>query len=167
MFFIDTNVSKSHTSASLQKEMPYGFRENDFCPSHGLSTSLRIPPVCSTIPWSLQDEKFFILRPVSLHGLAQIWIAITVYVLVAIVKKHLKLEQSLYTILQILSLTLFEKTQILEALGNVEPYETKGVTPNQLNLFRWDRSESKTVFTQLILLTSFMFSNFQRKLTGQ
>jgi len=65
----------------------------------------------------------------------QIWIAITVYVLVAIVKKQLKLEQSLYTILQILSVTLFEKSPILKALANVEPQETKAVTLNQLNLF--------------------------------
>jgi hypothetical protein len=47
----------------------------------------------------------------------QIWIAISVYVLVAIVKKQLKLEGSLYRILQILSITLFEKTPILEALS--------------------------------------------------
>jgi len=47
----------------------------------------------------------------------QIWIAISVYVLVAIVKKQLKLEGSLYRILQILSVTLFEKTPILEALS--------------------------------------------------
>jgi len=65
----------------------------------------------------------------------QIWIAISIYVLVAIVKKHLKLEQSLYTILQILSVTLFEKTPILEALRTVESHETKSDTPNQLNLF--------------------------------
>ena len=65
----------------------------------------------------------------------QIWIAITVYVLVAIVKKQLKLEKSLYTILQILSVSLFEKSQILEALANVKPQETNDVTPNQLNLF--------------------------------
>ena len=65
----------------------------------------------------------------------QIWIAITVYVLVAIVKKHLKLDQSLYTILQILSISLFEKTQILEALADVKPHESKDATPNQLNLF--------------------------------
>ena len=42
----------------------------------------------------------------------QIWIAISVYVLVAIVKKRLNIEASLYTILQILSVTLFEKTPI-------------------------------------------------------
>jgi len=65
----------------------------------------------------------------------QIWIAITVYVLVAIVKKQLKLEQSLYTILQILSVNLFEKSPILEVLGGVKPQETKDVISNQLNLF--------------------------------
>ena len=65
----------------------------------------------------------------------QIWIAIAVYVLVAIVKKQLKLEKSLYTILQILSVTLFEKSPILEALGTVKPQEIKDVTSNQLNLF--------------------------------
>jgi len=65
----------------------------------------------------------------------QIWIAITVYVLVAIVKKHLKLDQSLYTILQILSISLFEKTPILEALADVKPHESKDAIPNQLNLF--------------------------------
>ena len=46
----------------------------------------------------------------------QIWIAVSVYVLVAIVRKRLGLEASLYQILQILSVTLFEKTPILRAL---------------------------------------------------
>ena len=46
----------------------------------------------------------------------QIWIAISVYVLVAIIRKRLRLEASLYTILQVLSLTLFEKTPIKEAI---------------------------------------------------
>ncbi len=65
----------------------------------------------------------------------QIWIAITIYVLVAIVKKQLKIELSLYTILQILSVTLFEKTPILEALSVIQPQESEGVLCNQLNLF--------------------------------
>lgn len=66
----------------------------------------------------------------------QIWIAISVYVLVAIIKKRLKLQQSLYTILQILSVTLFEKTAIYKALANID-YETEDVTDyNQLYL--WD-----------------------------
>jgi hypothetical protein len=50
----------------------------------------------------------------------QIWIAVSVYVLVAIVRKRLGLEASLYQILQILSLTLFEKTPILCALQGIE-----------------------------------------------
>ncbi len=65
----------------------------------------------------------------------QIWIAITVYVLVAIIKKQLKIDLSLYTILQILSVTLFEKTPILEALSVIQPQELKGVMCNQLTLF--------------------------------
>ena len=65
----------------------------------------------------------------------QIWIAISVYVLVAIVKKQLKLEGSLYRILQILSVTLFEKTPILEALS-LSDCETELTTPcKQLILF--------------------------------
>jgi hypothetical protein len=65
----------------------------------------------------------------------QIWIAITIYVLVAIIKKQLKLEQSLYTILQILSVTLFEKMPLLQALTDVETIEQDALTNNQLNLF--------------------------------
>jgi len=48
----------------------------------------------------------------------QIWIAVSVYVLVAIVKKRLNLDASLYTLLQILSLTLFEKITLQQALTN-------------------------------------------------
>lgn len=65
----------------------------------------------------------------------QIWIAITVYVLVAIIKKQLKIDMSLYTILQILSVTLFEKTPILEALSIIQPQELERVLCNQLTLF--------------------------------
>ena len=65
----------------------------------------------------------------------QIWIAISVYVLVAIVKKRLNLENSLYTILQILSVTLFEKTPILQALSREEVKEPVAEDCIQLNLF--------------------------------
>ena len=65
----------------------------------------------------------------------QIWIAITVYVLVAIVKKRLNTEASLYTILQILSLTLFEKTPLDQSLKNMEPQMNSSKDTNQLNLF--------------------------------
>lgn len=64
----------------------------------------------------------------------QVWIAISVYVLVAIVKKKLNLDRSLYTILQILSVTQFEKTTILQVLSSPE-YENNDIdTDNQLNL---------------------------------
>ena len=65
----------------------------------------------------------------------QIWIAISVYVLVAIVKKQLKLDISLYTFLQILSVTLFEKVNILQLVTETD-YETEQTqSTNQLNLF--------------------------------
>ena len=65
----------------------------------------------------------------------QIWIAISVYVLVAIIKKRMKLDLSLYTILQIFSITLFEKMPILQALTDTD-YK-KQITNGhiQLNLF--------------------------------
>lgn len=61
---------------------------------------------------------------------AQIWIAISIYILVAIVKKRLKLDRSLYTILQILSVSLFEKTPILQVLST-DDYEND--TPDNDN----------------------------------
>jgi hypothetical protein len=65
----------------------------------------------------------------------QIWIAVSVYVLVAILRKRLGLEASLYQILQILSLTLFEKIPILQALEASDSQENLVNDPNQLILF--------------------------------
>jgi IS4 transposase len=65
----------------------------------------------------------------------QIWIAISVYVLVAIIKKELKLERSLNDILQILSLTLFEKTPLFQALSQEKAQKETGPSHNQLSLF--------------------------------
>jgi len=65
----------------------------------------------------------------------QIWIAITVYVLVAIIKKRLNLEMSLYTILQILSVTLFEKIPILQALSTTAYTNQNADSYKQPNLF--------------------------------
>jgi IS4 transposase len=65
----------------------------------------------------------------------QIWIAVSAYVLVAIIRKRLRLEASLYQILQILSVTLFEKTPILQAL-QASDSEVELIDPgNQLILF--------------------------------
>ncbi len=65
----------------------------------------------------------------------QIWIAVSVYLLVAIMKKMLKIELSLYTILQILSVTIFEKKPILQVVTDNECTNTEYHNPNQLNLF--------------------------------
>lgn len=66
----------------------------------------------------------------------QIWIAISVYLLVAIIKKRLNLEMSLYTFLQILSVTSFEKTHILQVLREFENSTQPDDCSKQLNLFK-------------------------------
>jgi hypothetical protein len=67
----------------------------------------------------------------------QVWVALSVYVLVAVVKKQLGLDLSLYKILQILSVTIFEKTPISEVFFNFAD-ETEDMNPGkQLNLFEF------------------------------
>ncbi len=65
----------------------------------------------------------------------QIWIAICVYLLVAIVKKRLNIDASLYTILQILSISLFEKVEIKQLLTEINYKNLNNVSGNQLILF--------------------------------
>jgi hypothetical protein len=65
----------------------------------------------------------------------QVWIAVAVYVLVAIIKKRLGLHQPLYTILQVLSLTLFEKTPISGMFSRLDDSFLMNPPSNQLNLF--------------------------------
>ncbi len=65
----------------------------------------------------------------------QIWIAVSVYVLVAIVRKRLRLEASLYTLLQVLSVTVFEKMPIQSALSATPDGSVAATDDNQLNLF--------------------------------
>ena len=65
----------------------------------------------------------------------QIWIAVSVYVLVAIVRKKLNIDVSLYTLLQVLSLTLFEKMPLQQAFPGNDYTSDKGNLGNQLNLF--------------------------------
>ena len=65
----------------------------------------------------------------------QIWIAVSVYVLVAIIKKKLQLDASLYTLLQILSVTLFEKMPLQQAFPASENSPPEGMPRKQLNLF--------------------------------
>ena len=65
----------------------------------------------------------------------QVWIAVSVYVLIAIVKKRLKLETSLYTILQVLSVTVFEKAPIFQLLSDTADLDFHDDLNNQLFLF--------------------------------
>jgi IS4 transposase len=81
------------------------------------------------------------LRIKAFYGLSenavktQIWIAISVYVLLAIIKKKMALEPSLYTILQVASVSLFEKSPLIEAFSNVDACESNSDPCIQLNLF--------------------------------
>jgi len=65
----------------------------------------------------------------------QVWIAITMYLLVAIMKKKLNMEKSIYTILQILSVSLFEKMSIRQAFQENEKNNPSAQICNQLNIF--------------------------------
>ena len=65
----------------------------------------------------------------------QIWCAVSTYVLIAIVKKELQIEASLYTLLQILSVSVFEKTQLQQAFAGSTELSKQGDVSNQLNLF--------------------------------
>jgi IS4 transposase len=66
---------------------------------------------------------------------SQIWIAVSVYVLVAIVKKRLNLSASLYEMLQILSLTMFERVPLDQLLADIVTDDIQATSANQLKLF--------------------------------
>ena len=65
----------------------------------------------------------------------QIWIAVSVYVLVAIAKKHFMLNQSLYEILQVLSISIFERMPINQLFQQTQIQYFKEQNDNQLNMF--------------------------------
>ena len=81
----------------------------------------------------MKIKKFF---GTSLNAVfSQIWIAVSVYLLVAIIKRRLNLKQELYTILQILSISIFEKVPVNQLFEN-ENYKNKTTDGcNQLKLF--------------------------------
>lgn len=132
---------------------PHALRRVHFCSTEReqelqlLTNNFSLPPltVAALYRQRWQIELFFKwikqhLRIKRFFGTSdnsvktQIWIAITVYVLVAIVKKRLALKQDLYTLLQILNLTLFENTPILRLLQQ-SSYDLEMIEQvNQLNL---------------------------------
>ena len=114
-----------------------------------LTNQFDLPPetIAALYRYRWQVELFFKwikqnLRIKSFYGTSenavktQIWIAISVYVLVAIIKKRLKIELSLYTILQIFSVTVFEKILILQALTD-DAYKNQ-ITSNHIQLKLFD-----------------------------
>lgn len=113
-----------------------------------LTNNFAIPAqtVADLYRYRWQVELFFKwikqhLRIKSFFGISenavksQIWIAISVYVLVSIIKKRLDIPADLYTILQILSLTLFEKTSLKHMLTGKDHRTEERLQSNQLNLF--------------------------------
>ena len=113
-----------------------------------LSNNFTLPAatICALYKSRWQVELFFKwikqhLRIKRFYGAtenavkSQIWIAVSVYVLVAIIKKRLNLDASLYTLLQILSVTLFEKMPIQQALQGIGYSPNSTEQRNQLNLF--------------------------------
>lgn len=112
-------------------------------------TNLFGPPattICALYKARWQVELFFKwikqhLRIKKFYGTsenavkAQIWVAVSVYVLVAIVKKRLNLDASLYTLLQIFSLTLFEKIPLNKDFLDIKYNSEDDMLSNQLNLF--------------------------------
>jgi len=66
---------------------------------------------------------------------SQIWIAVSVYVLIAIIKKRLGIKENLYTILQVLSITVFEKTPLVQAVTGSDYKNDKSSNAIQLKLF--------------------------------
>ena len=85
------------------------------------------------IKQNLRIKSFFGTSPNAVR--TQIWIAVSVYVLVAIIKKRLRLAASLYTILQMLSVTIFEKTPLDQLLRAAQPSNPTHALDKQLNLF--------------------------------
>ena len=111
-------------------------------------TTLPALTICALYKSRWQVELFFKwikqhLRIKRFYGTSenavksQIWIAVSVYVLVAIVKKRLNLDASLYTLLQILSVTVFEKMPVQQAFPGSDYNSENTMTANQLNLFEF------------------------------
>ncbi|MBU0650440.1 IS4 family transposase [bacterium] len=123
----------------LQNNQYYTFLTNNFILPAYTITELyhcrwQIELFFKWIKQHLRIKKFYGTSENAIK--IQIWIAISVYVLVAIIKKKLKLEQNLYTILQILSVTIFEKVDILQLFTDNNYIVSKNEYFNQLELFK-------------------------------
>ena len=113
----------------------YERRTNRVCSTHGSTVQVRIWQMYRCrwnieffFKWIKQHLRIKAFYDTSENAVrVQVWIAISVYLLVAIFNKRHRLPASLYTILQVLSVTLFEKTPILQALSQ---YPLQAMNPN-------------------------------------
>lgn len=122
----------------LTTKRRYVFLTNDFSLSAITITRLyrarwRIELFFKWVKQHLRIKVFYGRSPNAVQ--TQIWIAICAYLLVAIVRKRLGINRDLYTLLQILSVSLFEKTQLMLALSSPDYKSTAEATCNQLPLF--------------------------------
>ncbi len=154
-----TGVRSDHTvvlaSAASRKHYPDPLRRIHYYDAEQgrslrfLTNNFDLPAltICRLYKSRWQVELFFKwikqhLRIKAFYGYSenavktQIWIAVSVYVLVAILKKRLGLEASLHETLQVLSVTLFEQVPVLQALREIESQEKSSPISNQLTL--WD-----------------------------
>jgi len=154
-----TGVRSDHTvvlaSAASRKHYPDPLRRVHYYDAEQdrslrfLTNNFDLPAltICHLYKSRWQVELFFKwikqhLRIKAFYGYSenavktQIWIAVSVYVLVAIVRKRLGLEASLHEILQVLSVTLFEQVPVLQALRELESQQNSSPISNQLTL--WD-----------------------------
>ncbi len=143
---LNGHYSRQHYPALLRR-----IRFKDADTGHTLvfltnQTALPALTICALYKSRWQVELFFKwikqhLRIKRFYGHSenavktQIWIAVSIYVLVAIIKKRLNLDASLYTLLQILSVTLFEKMPLQHAFSGTGPASADDEDRNQLNLF--------------------------------
>jgi hypothetical protein len=150
-FFVTRAKSnlKAHRVYSAQTDRSAGILCDQTIALDGFySNQMILPPetICALYKSRWQVELFFKwikqhLRIKQFFGTSenavktQIWIAVSVYVLVAIIKKRLNLDASLYTLLQILSVTLFEKMPLQQAFPDDDYTSEKSSISNQLNLF--------------------------------
>lgn len=137
-----TNHIRSDNAVSFSRRVEtakrFVFLTNNFSVAPLTVASLyrsrwRIELFFKWIKQHLRIKRFFGTSANSVK--TQIWIGVSVYVLIAIIKKKLGLKHSLYTILQILSLSLFEKTPILSLFADYDEHVQTTDSPNQLNLW--------------------------------
>ena len=87
------------------------------------------PVICHPFKWIKQHLRIKAFFGTTENAVkTQIWIAISVYVLVAIIKKRLNLSATLYQLLQILSLTLFERVPLIQQLADSDLQQSRSIT---------------------------------------